>query len=162
MKLKMPDKKFLGGFAAGLLWGAVIAFLGGVLYLRHSLLDERECVAGFDTVVKEIPARAAKLEGWTVQRVVCTLPKFPDGTRMAAFRLCQPDYALKLTGAESDRKTSCVIPCTFAIYEKSDGKTYIARMDVSLLGRLLGGEPSRVFPKKVSPEHEFILQGLVK
>lgn len=155
-------RKNLGIFAVGLLWGIALTFLFGVIFMRVSLIDERESELSFDELNAKLPVEVQKLKGWTVQPVACGLPTPSDKTKIAVFKLCNRDYAQKMLDDPSSRKISSVIPCTFAIYEKPDGKAYIARMNVSLLGRLLGGEPGIIFPKKVTPEQEIMLKNLTK
>lgn len=145
-------------FAIGMLWGAAIVFFAGVLYMRNSLIQERVSHLPFDEVVTKIQKTSERFPAWTVQSAGCTLPASGDGTRMHTFRLCHRTYAGDLIMQEADRKVSCTLPCTFSVYEKKDGKTYLARMNVSLLGRLLGGAPAQVFPKRVNPEQEAILR----
>ena len=149
-----------GFFLLGLLWGAALMFFGIVLYLRASLLDERVSEIPFDDVVQKLTETTKKFPDWTVQNVPCVLPVSKDGTRMQAFRLCHQHYAADMTESESDRKISCMLPCVFSVYEKVDGKTYLSRVNVSLLGRILGGAPGHVFPEKVAPEQEAILHYL--
>jgi len=52
---------------------------------------------------------------------------------------------------------SAMIPCSLAVYEK-DGKTYVARMNVGLLGTLLGGTSAKVFPVYVATDQERMVE----
>lgn len=162
MKLKMPDRKFLGGFAAGLLWGVALTFIAGVVYLRHSLLLEYECKDSLNATVAKIMENATRLPAWQVQQANCAVPVMPDNCKMASLRLCNKEYAKQLMEAPSDRRISAAIPCCVSIYEKPDGKTYLSRMNMPLLGRLLGGEPSRLFPNTIAPEQNYLLGNVIK
>lgn len=148
----------IGIFLVGFLWGAALIFIGGVLYLRHALIEERVSDQNFDQITMRIPGIAGQFSNWTVQDAGCTLPMSGDGSRMRAYRLCNSAYAAEMISGESDRRISAVLPCTFSVYEKKDGKTYLSRLNVSLLGRLLGGAPARVLPDEVNPDQELMLQ----
>ena len=162
MKFNMPDRKFIGGFVVGILWGAVIAFIAGTVYLRHSLLLEYECKADVDTSVTKILENATRLPAWKVQQVPCAVPKATDGSKIANLRLCNQEYAKQLVDSPSDRRISAAIPCGVSIYEKPDGKTYLARMNMPLLGRILGGAPAQLFPDTIAPEQKYLLAGVLK
>lgn len=144
-------------FLIGMLWGSALMFFGGVLFLRHNLLEERRTDRDFDSVISDLHSGTGKAPGWEIRNAGCPLPPSGDGCRMQSFQLCQRDYASELIEREEDRKISALLPCTFSVYEKKDGHVYLSRLNVKLLGRLLGGMPAYVFPAKVSPEQERFL-----
>lgn len=157
-----PKKKYWGVFAAGFLWGITFTFIFGVIFLRHSLIYEYESKLGYDETVKQIKTNAKNTKGWVVQfGAGCKMPKIKDGSKITIMKLCNGQYGSKLLNGDNTRKTSTIIPCTFSIYQKN-GKTYLARVNVSLLGSLLGGEAAKIFTGKVTPEQEQMLQGVVK
>lgn len=162
MKLKMPDRKFIGGFAAGILWGVAMTFIAGTIYLRHSLVLEYECKADVAATVARVMENATRLPSWQVQQVPCAIPMASDGSKIASLRLCNKDYARQLVEKPSDRRISAAIPCALSIYEKPDGKTYMARMNMPLLGRILGGVPAQLFPETIAPEQSYLLAGALK
>jgi len=157
-----PKKKYWGIFIAGFLWGITFAFIFGVIFLRHSLIYEYESKLGYDETVKQIQTNAKNTKGWVVQfGSGCKMPKINDGSKMTIMKLCHGQYGSKLLNGNNTRKTSAIIPCTFAIYQKN-GKTYLARVNVSLLGNLLGGDAARIFSGKVTPEQEQMLEGVIR
>lgn len=160
--MKMPDKKYWGVFGVGFLWGIVITFIVGILYLRNSLVYETQCTSGFDKTVSGISERVKEMKGWTVKTVPCALPLTSDKCKMRVFKLCNAEYAGQMLNNPHDRRVSAVIPCTFAVYEKPDGGTYLARMNVGLLGFILGGEPGRIFPSKIALEQKNMLKGIAE
>ncbi|HBC86694.1 MAG TPA: hypothetical protein DCZ94_07060 [Lentisphaeria bacterium] len=160
--MKLPDKKYIGAFCVGILWGLIIAFVFCVVFFRSYLVREYESTMNFDDTVNTVTAKAQGIKGWIVKSGSCSLPKPADGTRMWTITLCNAAYASAMLNDENSRKISSVIPCTFAIYEKKDGKTYISRMNVKLLGYLLGGQPGKVFPQDVAPDQTMMLDKVVK
>jgi uncharacterized protein (DUF302 family) len=43
--------------------------------------------------------------------------------------------------AQDDSKyVSVMAPCSVSVYEKSDGQTYLATMDMALMAKLMGGD----------------------
>ena len=162
LDMQKPEKKYWGIFLAGFLWGITFFFIFGIIFLRHSLIYEYESKLSLDETVAQIKINAEKNKGWIVQLDSgCKMPKIKDGSRITILKLCHGQYGSQLLNGEDTRKTSAIIPCTFAVYEKN-GKTYLSRINVSLVGQLLGGNASRIFSSKVSPEQENILEGVVK
>ena len=158
---KIPWKMKLLWFGVGLLWGAVLLFAAGVWFLRTNLIDERECALPWEKAAAEFPQHVMRIPGWTVRTVPCGLPAPVEGERIAVFEICSRQYAGEILRDESARKTAAVLPCKIAIYERGE-KTYIARLNVPVFMRLLGGTPAEVFRTGILPEQKEMLRGLTK
>jgi uncharacterized protein (DUF302 family) len=150
-----------GMFAAGVLWGIALAFVFGVIYLRSSLIVERKSPFGFRETFAKLWMEAKNTDGWVVKPVSCSLPQPRDGSKVAVMKLCHGKLAARLMDNPSSRDVSAMIPCSFAVYEK-DGTTYIARMNVGLLGALLGGNAAMVFQRNVEPDQVRMVESVVK
>ena len=160
--MKLPEKKYCGAFAVGMLWGGILVFIGGFIFLRHSLLIEYRCAQDFPATIAKLQAKASHMKDWQIQPVACALPTCADGSELRVFKLCHKKYASAMLDNEKSRKVASMIPCSFSIYrKKSDGATYLSRLNVSLIGRIIGGVPGDIFPNKVSPEQELILEDMV-
>lgn len=55
------------------------------------------------------------------------------------FETCHPKHSSRLLELDNERIVSTFMPCRISVYEKSDGKTYIARINASLLSKSFGG-----------------------
>lgn len=53
--------------------------------------------------------------------------------------MCKPDYAYQLLSEDSQRIYSNMMPCRVSVYEKSDGNTYISRMNSAMFAEQIGG-----------------------
>jgi uncharacterized protein (DUF302 family) len=159
---KKSSWKYWVMFAAGILWGVAATSTFGVIILRHSLINEYKSKLGFKETVAQLANDIKSKKGWLVRTPSCSLPNPKDGTHATAIKLCNGAYASELMNDESARKTAAMIPCTFAVYQKSDGKTYISRLNVSIIGSLLGGRANLVFSGKVAPDQEKILDGIIE
>jgi len=45
--------------------------------------------------------------------------------------ICKPDYSGKMLEKNHERIASVMMPCRISVYEKEDGKTYVALVDMS-------------------------------
>ena len=52
--------------------------------------------------------------------------------------MCKPDYAYQLLSEDSQRIYSNMMPCRVSVYEKSDGNTYISRMNSAMFAEQIG------------------------
>lgn len=75
--------------------------------------------------------------------------------------VCRPDYAAKILSVDSLRVFSPLMPCRISVYEESDGKVYIARMNSGLLASQIGGIIEEVMGKAFN-EMEDLLKDFLK
>lgn len=61
--------------------------------------------------------------------------------------MCKPDYAYQLLSEDSQRIYSNMMPCRVSVYEKSDGNTYISRMNSAMFAEQIGGVMKDVMSK---------------
>jgi uncharacterized protein (DUF302 family) len=54
--------------------------------------------------------------------------------------ICKPDYSGHMLEKNHERIASVMMPCRISVYEKEDGKTYVALMDMSQMS--LGMPPA--------------------
>jgi len=153
--------RYIGAFLAGILWGGGIVFIFGVIFLRYSLVTEEKVPGTFDEVCSRLEGAITKNKSWTFRKEICALPVLNDSSRLVVFKLCNKNYAEQMLNPPESRKVAAVIPCSFAVYEKN-GSTCIARMNVRLLGNLMGGIPGEVFPGKIAPEQKVMLDAARK
>jgi uncharacterized protein (DUF302 family) len=53
--------------------------------------------------------------------------------------ICHPKHSSRLLELDNERIVSTFMPCRISVYEKSDGKVYISRINAALLSASFGG-----------------------
>jgi uncharacterized protein (DUF302 family) len=53
--------------------------------------------------------------------------------------ICHPKHSGRLLELDNERVVSTFMPCRISVYEKSDGKVYISRLNGALLSKSFGG-----------------------
>ncbi len=89
----------------------------------------------------------AKAQGWKApkkwkrdfQKNFKRVAKVDIG-RNLVISICQPWEAAKLLIHDKYKKFLSLMPCSIAVYEKSDGKVYISMMNIQMLGQMYKGE----------------------
>ncbi|MEI6347018.1 MAG: DUF302 domain-containing protein [Bacteroidota bacterium] len=77
------------------------------------------------------------------------------------FALCHPKHSSKILEKDNERIVSSLMPCRISVYMKSDGKTYLSRMNTAILAKSIGGIIEEVMSDS-SNEVEEILRKIIK
>ena len=81
--------------------------------------------------------------GWklpAVHDLQSTIKNFgKDILPIKVFEICHPKHSSRLLELDNERIVSTFMPCRISVYEKSDGKTYISRLDGARLSGMFGG-----------------------
>lgn len=77
------------------------------------------------------------------------------------FAICQPHHAVKVLGKDDERIVSSMMPCRISVYEKSDGATYISRMNTAMMAAGFEGAIKEVMVS-TSEEIEEMIKPLLK
>lgn len=160
--------KTIASLAAGLLLGASVAYTPVASADSHSsdksmqLMIEIPSPLGFDETLERIEANA-KAEGWKVpskwkvnfQKNL----KYVTGRDIGknqVLKMCEPEVAADMLEHDHLKHLSAMMPCTIAVYEKSDGKTYVSMMNMEMLTQMYG-EVVQEAIKKIAPQMKAML-----
>ncbi len=149
-----------GALAAGIILTAVIGFYS----MPKMMMLEDASPHGFDRTV-ELFQEKVKEGGWSVLSVIdmqATLAKHGhDVKAVKIFELCSSKYSAEILKLDDERIVSPLMPCRVAIYEKTDGRTYIARMNSELMAKPFGGVISDIM-KIAAVETEVVIDKVLK
>lgn len=110
------------------------------------MIIEKQSPLGFEETIERIKSNAKEL-GWKVPKkwkknFQKNLKKVTDTDigRNLVFSMCEPWEAAKLLVHDKYKKFLSMMPCSFAVYEKSDGKVYASVMNIQMMGQMYKGE----------------------
>ncbi len=117
-----------------------------VAHAEEGLIIERLSPLSFDETISKLKSNAKAL-GWKVpkrwaknfQKNIKKVTKTDVG-RNLVIEMCEPYAAAKLLVHDKYKKFLSMMPCSVAVYEKSDGKVYLSMMNINLLGGMYKGE----------------------
>jgi len=143
---------FVIGFVAAIVLVVVLMFTIGPSMMIH----EHQSPYSLDETVNKIVENAKK-EGWVssgVKPLEKSIAKHGGGKVLPVrlIDLCEPHHAEKILSSDEERYVSVMMPCTISVYERADGKIYIAHMNAGLVGRLFGGKIAEVMAGPVSEQ----------
>lgn len=152
--------KIITGITA-LIAGALLMGFIGFYSLPGLMMLEDETKYDFETTVQVFEDKVNEA-GWSIlvtHDMQETLKGHGhDVKSVKIFELCSSKYSAEILKLDDERIVSPLMPCRVAIYEKSNGKTYIARMDSELLARPFGGVINEVMQQAASEIEDVIVQ----
>lgn len=112
----------------------------------EEMIIEKASPLGFDETIAKIKENAKSL-GWKVpkkwkkdfQKNLKFVTKQDVGKNLV-FSMCEPWEAVKLLKLDKYKKFFAMMPCSFAVYEKSDGKVYASFMNIQMMGQMYKGQ----------------------
>lgn len=124
--------------------GAVLAGVAGFYSLPGFMIKEYESPYTFEETMVKVKANAKEL-GWKVpkswkinfQKNLKKVVKVDIGPNQV-IGMCEPQAAADILKHDDLKQLAVMMPCKIAIYEKSDGKTYVSIMNMNLLGAAFG------------------------
>ena len=157
---------------AAILTAVGIGAVAGILVLGivmlsampSMMLKTYETQYGYDETIDLLQERIEEA-GWVISGI-SELNKSLSGhgvdfkPRVTLVSLCHPEYAKSIL--TSDRFVSVMMPCKFSIWEGDDGKVYLTKMNMGLMGKMFGGNIAKVMGQQVAVDEENILEGLLK
>jgi uncharacterized protein (DUF302 family) len=157
-------KKNILFVAAGLLTGLLVAVVFIFTTAESIMLSEKQSKYSFERSV-ELFEETALANGWKIPAVhdmQKTMQNFgKDVLQAKVFELCHPVHAYEILSRDKEKIVLSMLPCRVAIYEKSDGKTYVSYMNTGLMGKMMSGVIPKVM-KEASHESEMIIAPLIK
>lgn len=135
------------------------------VHAATEMIIEVESPLGFEETIEKIKSNAREL-GWKVpkswkkdfQKNLLRVTK-EDVGRNLVFSMCQPWEAVKLLKHDKYKKFFSMMPCSFAVYEKSDGKVYASFMNIQMLGQMYQGEKEiEDLVNKLGPEMQKMVE----
>lgn len=125
---------------------------------------EKESKFDFEETVETIKAKATEA-GWSIPTehdMQASLKKKNKEVRPSIILvLCNSSFAYKLLKNDETREAQTMLPCRVAVYEKSNGKTYLAWPDYAKAGKGFSNEAASVF-SDVAKEIKDITSSVIK
>ncbi len=107
-----------------------------------SMILEFQSPYNFEQTIAAISDKA-KERGWKVPMITDfkqTMIKEgqPDIGNVSVLRMCQPDKAYRVLSSDGRKFLSVMMPCAISVYEKNDGKVFIAMINIGLMKEIYG------------------------
>jgi len=118
---------------------------------------------GFDETVQKIREKAEE-NGWKIpimhdmQQILKN--NDIDVPEVTIIELCKPKYSGPLMKEDASRFVSSLMPCRISVYRKTDGKSYISRINSTMLSMFMEGAIGEVMGQSGN-EIEMVLKNVL-
>jgi len=127
-----------------------------MLHENESPLGYQETIAHLENVITN--------SGWIISRKINMQKSIAQYGKkippVTIIKICQADYADKILNTDEAMYVSVMMPCSIAVYQKSDGKTYVSTMNTGLMGKMFGGVVADVMGGPVAKDEEKFMEFL--
>ncbi len=151
-------KNILFGISGALIGALLMGFVG-FYSLPGLMMLEDETNYDFETTV-EVFEREVEDAGWSIIKTHDMKETLEghghDVLNVKIFELCSARYSAEILKLDDERIVTPLMPCRVAIYEKSNGNTYITRMDSQLMAKPFGGVITEVMDQAAAEIEEVI------
>ncbi len=151
-------------FFSGVLVGSASIGAGILRLFQTQMVKEIPSPKGFEETCKAIeeviPQFARKgwgfpINKWNFYKVFEDRDiKIRDLRKLTVYFVCNAKLAAKVINTNS--AMAGIMPCTWAIMEKTDGKTYIAKMNIDLMAKMFPGEIKEAMLEVARTEKEIL------
>lgn len=119
----------------------IILFFAPVLSFAQQSKNGKEHQSNYSfTETVELLSTEAKQRSWNIPVIhdlQKSLAKSDQNVQpVTVIEICKPEYSGRLLALNSERIISVFMPCRISVYEKANGKTYVATID----GRILAAD----------------------
>ena len=126
---------------------------------KNEMFMESASKFGFDETVSKL-SEVAAAKGWKVlitHNLQESLKKNGyEVLPVSVMEICNPKHSARLLELDNERIYSNMMPCRISVYEKSDGKTYVSRMNSGMLAGQIGGIVEEVMTAATDDMEEMI------
>jgi uncharacterized protein (DUF302 family) len=148
----------------GVVFGVVLMVILMMTTAPSLMIIENESRYSYEETIENIQNNAKEL-GWKIPAIhelhKAVASHGYDVARVAVLELCQPDHAAKILARDDARLVTSLMPCRISVYETSDGRVIMSRMNSNLIAQVFGGVIAEVMAE-ASTENEKMLENLVK
>jgi len=131
---------------------------------KMNMFLENESRYGFDETVEKI-AFGFEDRSWSISFIhdlQNTLKKHgKDVLPIKVLAVCHPKHSSRVLEKDYERIISSMMPCRVSVYEKSDGKTYVSRINAAIMAKPIGGLIESVMTDSAKEVEEVIAEMLL-
>ncbi|QBG48858.1 DUF302 domain-containing protein [Verrucomicrobia bacterium S94] len=150
-------KKTVITLAVGIAGGILLTGITMAAVMPKMMLHEKVSPLGYTETIQQLE-QAVTNGGWILSRKVDMQKSIArhgkNIPKLTLLKICQADYADRILNTDDAMYVSVMMPCSMAVYQKSDGRTYVSTMNTGLMGRLFGGVVADVMGGPVADDEK--------
>ncbi len=152
----------------GIAIGIVVTGIVVLYMMRNFMVVSRPLPGRFDVVCEKLAEAIKAVDGWgqpiphwdLYASQVAKGLLYENIRNMKVFFVCKSPYANKIL--RRFPHMAALMPCSWAVYETTDGEVHLAKMNISLMGKMFLGNIIGTVMGSVAREEHLILEELFK
>jgi len=129
---------------------------------RQMIVEQLSPFSTVEETVAAIKKNIEATEGWVVNGVKPMDKKIhqlggPQVLPVTLIDACNPHHAGEILKDDADRYASVMMPCTIAVYQKTDNKVYIGHVNARMVGAMFGGAVAKIMGGQVADDQDKFL-----
>ncbi len=129
----------------GFVFGVVVAAVAMVSTMRARMVTPLASSRSFEDTCAAIERVVPSIEGWGFpadsldMHAKLSAKGFPPANllRARSYFVCKPAFAQKVLQARPEM--SAIMPCSWSVYELTDGSVFLAKMNIGMMARMFSG-----------------------
>jgi uncharacterized protein (DUF302 family) len=159
--MNVPIALIIGFIAGGLVTVAAM-----VMTMRSKMVVPEKSSKSFEATCEAIENVVPGTEGWSfpmesfdMSAKLAVKNGLPDNVkRIRLYFMCNPNVAKLVLGAEP--KLSAIMPCSWSVYELSDGSVWVSHMNIGMMAKMMGGVVGTSMGEVAKTDDRFLEQVL--
>jgi len=149
---------------AGVVVGAVAVALVMVEVMRRRMVTPLRSPRSFEETCAAVERVVPGTEGWSfpmepldMHAKLSAKGFTPANLRRArSYFICKPAFAQKVLQARPEM--CAIMPCSWSVYELTDGSVYLAKMNIGMMARMFSGTVGSTMGLVARDEERFLQQ----
>ena len=146
----------------GVVAGILITIVAVVMTMRSQMVVPERSSKSFDATCEAIEQVVPENEDWSfpmesfdMSAKLAAKGGLPDNIkRIRLYFMCNPKIAKPVLGANP--KLSAIMPCSWAVYELSDGSVWVSHMNISMMSKMMGGVVGEKMGEVAAVDEDFL------
>jgi uncharacterized protein (DUF302 family) len=148
-----------------LIFASLLLFSGFMVTAQNtnnsspSVMIENQSRFGFTETVEKL-SKTILEKGWKITITHDLQETMKKNSKevlpVKVIELCNPGLAFRILSNDELRNVSPMLPCRISVYEKSDGITYISRMNAPAFAGMIGGDAAKTIVQAFNETEEFV------
>jgi len=150
----------------GIVAGILITIVAVVITMRSQMVVPERSSKSFEATCEAIEDVVPGTEGWSfpmesfdMSAKLAAKGGLPDNMkRIRLYFMCNPKVAKVVLG--DSPKLSAIMPCSWSVYELTDGSVWVSHMNISMMAKMMGGVVGESMGEVAAVDERFLEQVL--
>jgi uncharacterized protein (DUF302 family) len=146
----------------GIVVGVVLTAIIGVRMMRSKMVVPERSNASFEETCARVEREVEAADGWSfpmdsfdMTAKLAEKGAVPDNVkRIKLYFVCSPPVAKRVLG--NTPKLSAIMPCSWSVYELSDGSVWLSHMNIAMMSKVMGGVVGEAMSEVAAADARFM------